>query len=121
MYHYSNFKKNQKPEQQQRGGFDNQAKKNQSLTKAVALGYEEDVDPAPIILGSGNGVVAEKILAIANEHNIPIHQDADLVEILSVLDINEYIPLEVYSIVAEIFSYIHEHNEKKKQNKLRSV
>ena len=99
MYYYKNFQKNQ---------------------KAVALGMEKNFDHAPKILSSGKGVMAEQILNIAKEHNIPIHQDADLVEILSVLEIDQYIPLEVYSVVAEIFTYIYEQNEKKKQQKLRA-
>ena len=99
MYHYKNFQKNQ---------------------KAVALGFEEKVDHAPKILGSGNGIIAEKIIEIARKNNVPIHKDADLVEVLSVLEIDEYIPLEVYSIVAEIFTYIYEQNEKKKRNRLKT-
>lgn len=99
MYHYKNFQKNQ---------------------KAVALGFEEKVYHAPKVLGSGNGIIAEKIIEIARKNNVPIHRDEDLVEVLSVLEIDEYIPLEVYSIVAEIFTYIYEQNEKKKRNRLKT-
>ena len=95
MYHYSNFQKNQ---------------------KAVALGFDKKKDPAPKVLAAGRGLVAKKIVEIARENNIPTHVDANLVEILSVLDIDEYIPLEVYSVVAEIFTYIYEHETKKIKN-----
>ena len=82
--------------------------------KAVALGFDEKKDHAPKVLASGRGQIADKIMQIAKENNIPMHQDTDLVEILSLLDIEEYIPLEVYSVVAEIFIHVYEHNEKKK-------
>ena len=39
-----------------------------------------------------------------------MHYDADLVEILSLLEIDSYIPLEVYGVVAEILSYIYKQN-----------
>jgi flagellar biosynthesis protein len=98
MYNYKNFQKNQ---------------------KAVALGYEKNQDHAPKVLASGKGMIAEKIIELAKENNIPIHKDADLVEVLSVLEINEYIPLEVYAVIAEIFTYIYEEDAKKKQNKMK--
>ena len=96
MYNYSNLKKSQ---------------------KAVALGYEEKVDDAPKVVASGKGLIAEKIIELANENNIPIHSDADLVEILSVLEIDENIPIEVYSVVAEIFTHIYEKNEERKKKR----
>ena len=83
-------------------------------TKAVALGYNEKTDIAPKVLASGTNLVAEQILNIAKINNIPIHHDADLVKILSILEINAYIPLEVYGIVAKIISYIYEKNHQAK-------
>lgn len=96
----------------------NYSKLNKSQ-KAVALGYEKSKDIAPKVVASGSGIIAEKILEVARENNIPIHKDADLVSILSVLEIDENIPIEVYSVVAEIFTYIYQQNEKRKQNKLK--
>lgn len=100
MYHYSNFRKNQ---------------------KAVALGYDEKKDDAPKVLASGKGLIAEKIIEIARDNNIPMHKDTDLVEILSLLEIDESIPIEVYSVVAKIFTYIYEQNKQKKLNKLKKL
>jgi flagellar biosynthesis protein len=67
MYNYSNFKKNQ---------------------KAVALSYDKKKDDAPKVLASGKGIIAEKIIEIARDNNVPMHRDADLVEILSLLEID---------------------------------
>lgn len=75
--------------------------------KAVALEYDMDIQPAPKIVASGKGTVAEQLIAIAEKHNIPIHKDENLVEILGALDIDSFIPLEAYVAVAEILNYIY--------------
>lgn len=59
-------------------------------------------------------MVADKIIAIAEEHGIPIHQDADLIEILEKTELDTEIPLEIYAVVAEVFAYIYKTNQKKK-------
>ena len=90
---------------------DNQDKK--TLTRAAALTYDKGSDVAPKLSAKGKGPIAERILEVAKEHNIPIHQDADLVEILDTVEIDQEIPLEVYTVVAEIFSYIYKANQKR--------
>ncbi len=88
--------------------------------RAVALGYDEKKDIAPKIVASGKGVIAEQIIEIAKINNIPIHQDADLAQVLSLLEINAYIPMEVYGTVAQILSYIYKQNNLAKQNKVKN-
>ena len=73
--------------------------------KAVALGYNRDKDNAPKVLASGSGEVAKNIINLAKSHDIPIKEDADLVEILSKVDLNQEVPPNLYKSVAEIFSY----------------
>ncbi|HPA76109.1 MAG TPA: EscU/YscU/HrcU family type III secretion system export apparatus switch protein, partial [Deltaproteobacteria bacterium] len=68
--------------------------------KAVALKYERGRDAAPKITAKGRGAVADKILALAREHGIPIEKDTTLMEALYRLDLNEQIPEELYQIVA---------------------
>ncbi len=85
------------------------AKKN--LKKAVALRYDKENDTAPAVIGKGAGLMAEKIIALARENNIPIHPDSDLVETLSRLDINESIPPDTYIMVAEILAFIYRTNQ----------
>ncbi|MDD9911520.1 MAG: EscU/YscU/HrcU family type III secretion system export apparatus switch protein [Alphaproteobacteria bacterium] len=82
-------------------------------TKAAALSYDQDKDAAPKLTAKGKGKVAESILAVAREHDIPIHQDADLMEVLETVEVDQEVPLEVYAIVAEIFSYIYKVNQQK--------
>ena len=87
---------------------------NDKDRKAVALKYERGRDAAPKITAKGRGAVADKILALAREHGIPIEKDTTLMEALYRLDLNEQIPEELYQIVAEILAFIYRMNALKK-------
>ncbi len=76
------------------------------LNKAVALKYRSG-DSAPSLVAKGRGLVAEKIIALARHHGVPIREDRNMVEILSTLDLYEEIPPELYKAVAEILAYIY--------------
>jgi len=80
------------------------------IRKAVALKYERGQDEAPMVIASGKGNIAEQILAIAFERGIKVREDADLIEILSAIDIDSPIPLEAFAAVAEILSYVYAAN-----------
>lgn len=75
--------------------------------QAVALRYNKDSDTAPKIIGKGKGLVANEIIEMAKQHNIPIQEDPTLVQLLAQLEINETIPEELYQAVAEIFAFIY--------------
>lgn len=77
---------------------------------AVALGYDIAVDEAPKILAKGHGETAERIVQIAIENGITIRRDADLAQILSALDLDTEIPVETFTAVAEILSYVYRAN-----------
>lgn len=83
-----------------------------STDYAVALGYEPEKDKAPKVLAKGQGHVAQKIIQIAIDEGIEIRQDADLLQILKAVDIDSEIPIEAFSAVAEIISYIYKQNGK---------
>ena len=72
---------------------------------AVALEYEPG-DQAPKVIATGQGKLAERIIEVAKESDVPIHKDAKLAESLSILDIGEYIPPELYNIVAEVLVFV---------------
>lgn len=78
--------------------------KTQSKT-AVALTYDHS-DVAPKILAAGKGYVAEKIVEAAKQENIPIHKDEALAATLSNLQIGDYIPKELYGVVAEVLVFV---------------
>lgn len=84
--------------------------------KAVALGYDQEKQDAPKVLASGKGEQASKIIKLAGEMGVPIKEDANLVELLSKLDLGDEIPPNMYKAVAELFAFIYEMaNEEKKQ------
>ncbi len=72
---------------------------------AVALTYEKG-DTAPRVVATGKGYVADKILETAAQHNVPIHEDRQLAESLSTLEIGDAIPPELYEVVAEILLFV---------------
>lgn len=87
----------------------------QSPTKrqvAVALRYNEDKEAAPRVLAKGRGQVAQKILDIAKEQNIPVRDDPDLVEALAKLDVGSLIPTELYPAVAEVLAFVYRQNQR---------
>ncbi|MCD6363226.1 MAG: FlhB-like flagellar biosynthesis protein [Synergistetes bacterium] len=77
------------------------------LRKAAALKYDEREDRAPRVIASGKGKIAEKIIEIAREYDIPIYEDPDLVELLLKVDIGDEIPPELYKAVAEVLAFIY--------------
>jgi len=80
--------------------------------KAAALKYSQGKESAPKLTAKGRGEVAKKIIEIAKTHNIPIHEDKELVEFLSMLDLYQEIPPELYRAVAEILAFIYSVNMK---------
>ena len=90
--------------------------KNTANKTAVALTYEEG-DKAPKILATGKGYVAEKIIEAAKEENIPVHKDEKLAGTLSKLEIGDYIPKELYGVVAEILVFVDRVEGVKKRGK----
>ena len=80
------------------------------VNKAVALNYDRAHDEAPRIVATGRGYVADQILALAFAHGVRVREDADLVEILSLLEVDSVIPLEAFTAVAEILSYVYRAN-----------
>jgi flagellar biosynthesis protein len=85
----------------------------QKRKMAAAITYDGEKDIAPRVTAKGRGLVAEKIIALAQKHDIPIKSDPGLVEILSRLDIDEQIPLNVYRAVAEILAFVYNLNRSK--------
>lgn len=82
-------------------------KKKETLPrKAVALHYSQSKQ-APTVVAKGSGHVAEQILKVAIENQVPIQHDPSLVEVLSQLELNQEIPPELYQVVAEILSIVY--------------
>lgn len=79
---------------------------------AVALGYTPDSQGAPKVLASGHGEVAKKILELARENDVHIHQDDNLATLLAQVPVGQDIPEEAYQLVAELLSFLYNSDRK---------
>jgi len=75
--------------------------------RAVVLKYQPDRYEAPQVVASGAGEIAERLIQLAKEHNVPIHEDRELVALLAKLDIGAIIPPELYAAVAEVLAFVY--------------
>lgn len=75
------------------------------VKQAIALEYDPD-NEAPVVIASGKGALADRIIEKAKEAAVPVHRDDKLAETLSRLDIGEAIPPELYEVVAEILVFV---------------
>lgn len=73
--------------------------------KAVALKYDENKNAAPIIVASGMGYMAEKIVEVASKNGVPIYEDNSLATVLTQLNLGSEIPEELYKAVVDIYAY----------------
>ena len=86
------------------------------MKKAVALRYNTEKENAPKVLAKGQGNIAERIIKIAKENELPIKKDEDLVELLTKIEIDKEIPTNLYKAVAEVFSFIYNVTNKKEEH-----
>ncbi len=80
------------------------SKSERSGKKAVALQYGPD-DAAPVVVASGMGYLAEKIVSVAQENGVPVYEDDSLATILTQLQLGQEIPPELYRAVVDIYVY----------------
>lgn len=78
---------------------------------AVALNYS-DKKEAPIVTAKGKGKIAESIIEKAVENQIPVQEDPSLAALLSMLNVSQSIPEELYQAVAEVFAFIYQADKK---------
>ncbi|AEH45559.1 type III secretion exporter [Thermodesulfatator indicus DSM 15286] len=79
--------------------------------KAVALKYDFNKDQAPKVVAKGEGLLAERILALAKEHGIPVKKDDKLIEALMKLEVHQEIPPDLYEAVAIVLAWAWRLNE----------
>jgi flagellar biosynthesis protein len=82
-------------------------KAREKRAAAAALQWDPLSSEPPEVVAVGHGLNAETIVRIAKEHNIPLYEDAGLVEALARLNVSEYIPRELYTVVAEVLAYVY--------------
>ena len=80
-------------------------KKKKIVREAVVLEYDSSRG-VPQVVAQGKGHVAERIIALAEEHQVPVHIDPELAHMLNMLQIGDEIPPELYHVVAQVLIYI---------------
>jgi flagellar biosynthesis protein len=73
--------------------------------RATALRYDSEESTAPKVVASGRGLIAEKILAEAEQAGVPVKRDAALAEALAGLEIGHEVPEELWGAVAEVLAW----------------
>jgi flagellar biosynthesis protein len=81
--------------------------------KAVAIRYQPPKDRAPVVAAKGAGFVAEKIIELARANAVPIREDGNLIQVLSLIDVDQKIPPHAYRAVAEILAFLYRVNRPK--------
>ncbi len=78
----------------------------QKARLAVALEYETGSHEAPRVTARGRGLVAERIVALAEENGVVIDANPALAEALSGVEVDESIPIELFEAVAEVVGFV---------------
>lgn len=74
---------------------------------SVAIKYDKEKDPAPIILVMGQGPIAKMIVDLAEENHIPVMRNVDLAQdLFNKGRVNDYVPEDTYKAIAEILKWI---------------
>jgi flagellar biosynthesis protein len=80
------------------------------MKRAAALKYDQARNMAPRVVARGKGLIAEQIIRVARENNVPLHEDPNLVNVLEAMELESEIPDELYRAVAEVLVFIYRLN-----------
>ncbi len=82
---------------------------------ACALKYDQDKMESPKLIAKGTELFAKKIINIARDHAVPVIENPPVARALfRLVEVNSYIPAELYKAVAEILLFVY--NLRKNQN-----
>lgn len=74
---------------------------------AIAIGYEKGIDPAPYVVAMGKDGLAERMIKIAAELNVPVVRNIPLAHKLwEQGELYEFVPEETYAPLAEILRWV---------------
>ena len=77
------------------------------MNKSISLQYDK---AAPKIIATARGILAEKMIKIAEEKKITIYKDSDLTEILSKFKAGDVIPETLFGAVSVVMAYCYRIN-----------
>jgi len=94
---------------------------NSTHKSALSLKYKKGRDFAPKVTAKGKGWVAEKIIKMAHENNIPVREDKDLLNLLSEIDVGQEVPESLYKVVAELLAWVYQLNQNFEQSQQNNI
>lgn len=74
---------------------------------AVALAYHGQ-QGAPRVVARGSGLIADEIIARANEHGVFVHQSRELLALLMQVELDREIPPALYRAIAELLAWLYQ-------------
>lgn len=83
-------------------------KKAKTEKTAIGLGYAKlhgGADGPPRVIAKGYNDLAEEIIAQAKAHNVLVHEDPELADLLQRLEVGDEIPEALYVLVAELIAF----------------
>ena len=78
-----------------------------TVMQAVALGYKPGMH-APRVVAQGRGELAQAIVDRAKTLGIPTRTEPSLVAFLMTLDLNAWVPPELFAAVAQVLAWAYE-------------
>ena len=85
---------------------------DKQIRKAAAIKYDQAQSMAARVVAKGKGHIADQILQVARENDVPLHEDRNLANILEAMELETEIPAELYRAVAEVLVFIYRLNGK---------
>lgn len=82
------------------------------IRRAAAIKYDQAKNMAPRVVAKGKGLIAEQIIQVARENDVPLHEDRNLANVLEAMELESEIPAELYRAVAEVLVFIYRLNGK---------
>ncbi len=82
---------------------------------SIALKYDPDDKPAPVVIAKGIDEVAMRIREVAKEHDIILYENKPLARSLyDEVEIDQMVPEELFKAVAEVISFVYQKKGKLK-------
>ncbi len=81
---------------------------NKSHTTTLAVALQYDGENAPRVTASGRNQVAEEIVRLAREHDIPLQENEPLAGLLAKVELGEEIPTALYLAVAQVIAFAYQ-------------
>lgn len=78
---------------------------NERAGTGVAVALRYDGRGAPRVTAQGRGLVAEHIVRVAREHDVPLYEDPELARVLASVELGTEIPRALYVAVAEVIAF----------------